>query len=714
MEINRRSLLKGMAATGVAAAVASGATQSTGAPFAQAAKRHKITGPADGKGYSVGIGISSMTGAVAGQGMMGYSEPEQVARGLRSPYYARAFIFVDNKTKERLVYVNVDMACFFEALHQEVIKHCAKKYGKLYPESHLCITATHNHNSCGGTSHNMAYNTATSGFMENSFKEEVAGICEAIDKAHRAIRPATLLLGHAELHNASANRSAVAFERNPESDKAYYPEKIDPQVRVLRIQQAGEDVGAITWFATHGTSLTDANFYIAPDNKGLASYMWEHDEKGVRYLRGHQNFVVAFSQTNAGDMTPNLGVKQMKPTGPAGTDFVKNNAIIAKRQYDACKKAFESATPISGAHLDVRYMYVDMAHQVIDGKYTHDGKRWRTSPAIMGGSGAACSMEDNVRCPTWDIPFIREGWQFPAVEPKIKSIQDAMKKMGIKKVPELPREDMLNQYPKVPLLPLGYLPPTPWNPQIVPAQIIRLCDQLTICANSSECTIAGGLRVRRQVAKTLDIHLEDVIYQGYTNSYNQYITTPEEYTATQYEAGETQYGIETLGAWIQAFDELAQAMRDGKTVAHGPSPLKHEWFHPTWLAAVPPDTCPKGKKYGDVLVPSERSYRKGQTAQVDFVGAHPNNRIRRNSTYTKVEQKKGGSWVCVYDDSDYETMFHWERPKDSKTESITRVIWNIPTWQEAGTYRLVQLGESRDKGGKITSYVGTSPAFRVS
>ena len=94
MEINRRSLLKGMAATGVAAAVASGATQSTGAPFAQAAKRHKITGPADGKGYSVGIGISSMTGAVAGQGMMGYSEPEQVARGLRSPYYALSLIHI--------------------------------------------------------------------------------------------------------------------------------------------------------------------------------------------------------------------------------------------------------------------------------------------------------------------------------------------------------------------------------------------------------------------------------------------------------------------------------------------------------------------------------------------------------------------------------------------------------------------------------------------
>ncbi|WQD12453.1 MAG: neutral/alkaline non-lysosomal ceramidase C-terminal domain-containing protein [Lawsonella clevelandensis] len=119
---------------------------------------------------------------------------------------------------------------------------------------------------------------------------------------------------------------------------------------------------------------------------------------------------------------------------------------------------------------------------------------------------------------------------------------------------------------------------------------------------------------------------------------------------------------------------------------------------PDLVGCRPPDTCPKGKKYGDVLVPPERSYRKGQTAQVDFVGAHPNNRIRRNSTYTKVEQKKGGSWVCVYDDSDYETMFHWERPKDSKTESITRVIWNIPTWQEAGTYRLVQLGESRDRG----------------
>ena len=34
-------------------------------------------------------------------------------------------------------------------------------------------------------------------------------------------------------------------------------------------------IGEITWFATHGTSLTDANFLISSDNKGYAAYLAE-------------------------------------------------------------------------------------------------------------------------------------------------------------------------------------------------------------------------------------------------------------------------------------------------------------------------------------------------------------------------------------------------------------------------------------------------------
>lgn len=704
MEISRRKLLQATAVAGATTALAGSTVTQGRVPTAKATPRTKVTGPATGEGFSVGLGISSMTGAVAGQGMMGYSEEEQVARGLRTPYYARAYIFVDNKTKQRLVYVNVDMACFFESIHREVIKHCAKKYGKLYPESHICITATHNHNSCGGTSHNLAYNMATSGFMENSFKAEVAGICEAIDMAHRGIKPARLLLGRSELYTAGANRSLVSFRNNPKKDQAYFPQAMDPQVRVLRIQHGSKDVGAITWYATHGTSMTDANFYISPDNKGLASYMWEHDEKGVRYLRGHKDFIAAFSQTNAGDISPNIGIVQRKPTGPAGTDFVRNNEIIAERQFKACKEAFDNAEPVSGLRLDVRYAYFDISNQKVDPPYTADGKTWYTTPAIMGGSGTACSEEDNVRCPTWGIPFVKEGW-------KTATLEGVLKSLGITKMPDIPRKHLLAQEPKVPLLPLGYLPPVPWNPQVVPAQIVRFCDQLTLACSSSEFTIVAGLRTRRVVSKILGYDLEDVILQGYTNSYNQYVTTPEEYVMCQYEGGETQYGRETLGAWLQMFAKLARDMRDKKATPAGPAPDDYAWFTPTWLPEVPADTAPKGKKFGDVLTPPKRGYRRGDKAEVAFVGAHPNNRLRRNNTYSAVERKVGGKWVRVYDDSDYETMFHWERV--GKTESKTVVIWNIPKNQPTGMYRMLQFGESKDANGKVTSYKGVSPAFRV-
>lgn len=41
-----------------------------------------------------------MTGAIAGQGMMGYSDTEQVAGGLRQRCWARAYVIVDAATGE--------------------------------------------------------------------------------------------------------------------------------------------------------------------------------------------------------------------------------------------------------------------------------------------------------------------------------------------------------------------------------------------------------------------------------------------------------------------------------------------------------------------------------------------------------------------------------------------------------------------------------------
>ena len=115
----------------------------------------------------------------------------------------------------------------------ELLSRLQKTYSGRYNEKNVIVTATHNHNSCGGTSRDLAYVLATKGHQENSFRCEVDGVLEAIARAHNNIAPAQLYLGRSELYNASKNRSVSAFNLNPEHDKREMPGAIDPRVWVL-------------------------------------------------------------------------------------------------------------------------------------------------------------------------------------------------------------------------------------------------------------------------------------------------------------------------------------------------------------------------------------------------------------------------------------------------------------------------------------------------
>ena len=81
----------------------------------------------------------------------------------------------------------------------------------------------------------------------------------------------------------------------------------------------GHLIGAINWFAVHGTSMNNTNTFISGDNKGAsfiqaaeicysdvgyASYLLERDiNKGAEPGKGP--FVAAFGSTNLGDVSPN-------------------------------------------------------------------------------------------------------------------------------------------------------------------------------------------------------------------------------------------------------------------------------------------------------------------------------------------------------------------------------------------------------------------------
>ncbi|WP_115944941.1 neutral/alkaline ceramidase [Amycolatopsis thermalba] len=670
MPVSRRTVLAGAAAAPLAAGVLA-------IPQATAQQ-----------GYLVGAGISDVTGPAAECGMMGYSMPQQQTAGIHQRTRARAYVVAEPGGR-RIVFVTADVGALFQSVHQGVLARLAQRYGDLYTEQNVLLNATHTHAGCGGSSWYAAYNLSILGFQRQTYDAQVDGIVEAIQQAHDDLAPGTITLGRTELTDASVNRSRTAFELNPQADKDHFPLAIDPAVTVLRFRQGGRDIGAIAWFATHGTSMTNANKLISGDNKGYAAYAWEHG-RGTRSLDGAPEFVACFPQTNSGDMSPNLNLKP--GSGPTEDEFT-NTRIIGERQFTAAKTAFDSArTPIAGP-LDFRFCYVDMSKVTVDGRYTPDGRQHTTATAAIGVSMLAGSTEDGPGLP------LPEGVRNPFV--------DALGGMDA----PIPQALADAHAPKVIAVPFGAMKPYPWAPEVLPLQILRL-GQLYLVGGPAEYTIVAGLRIRRTVAAELGVPLENVIMQGYANAYSQYVTTPEEYDSQQYEGASTLFGRYTLPAYQQEFARLAAAMRTGATVPHGPVPRDLSGAQLNFQPGVVVDSPPLLKRFGDVLTEARGSYRRGEQVVVEFVTGHPKNDLHRNGTFAEIQRLDGGAWVRHADDGDWATKYRWTRT--FLAESKATITWDIPPDTPVGKYRVVHFGDAKALDGTITPFTGTSRAFVVS
>ncbi|WP_328454797.1 neutral/alkaline ceramidase [Amycolatopsis sp. NBC_00438] len=666
MRVSRRHVLAGAAALPFAAAVVRPAAA------AETALR-------------VGVGIGDVTGPAAENGMMGYSMPQQQTAGIHLRTRARAYI-VDDGTR-RIVFVTAELGALFQSVHQGVLRELARKYGNTYTERNVLLNATHTHSACGGDSHYAAYDLSILGFQQQTYDAVVAGIVEAVGHAHDNLKPGELSLGRTELTEASANRSRVAFELNP--DKGHFPLSIDPAVTVLRFRQSGKDVGAITWFATHGTSMSNGNHLISSDNKGYAAYTWEHDHAGVRYLDGPPGFVAAFAQTNSGDMTPNLNLQPGTPE----TEF-QNTQRIGELQFQAAKRAFDAANESVTGGVDHRMTYVDMSAVDVDPKFTPDGRPHRTCTAAIGVSMLAGSTEDGPGLPLPEgvkNPFI--DWLGGIDAPIPQALADA-------------------QAPKVVAVPFGAMKPYPWAPEVLPLQIVRI-GPLHLVAGPAEYTIVAGLRIRQTVAAELGVPLENVLMQGYSNAYSQYVTTPEEYDSQQYEGASTLFGRYTLPAYQQEFGKLAAAMKAGAPVPHCPVPRDLRGKLVNFQPGVVFDTAPLLKSFGDIVTDAKSSYRRGEEVSVAFVTGHPKNDLRRDGTFLEIQQYLDGRWVRYADDGDWATKFRWTRTFVS--ESRAEVTWDIPANTPVGKFRVVHFGAwKHGLTGAIAQLSGTSRAFVVS
>ncbi|WP_124271501.1 neutral/alkaline ceramidase [Streptomyces sp. ADI96-02] len=680
-----RRTLPAMAVAAVLGAVSLGAPSPAAASDAAAAS-------ADG-GYLVGRGIADVTGEAAETGMMGYSSFDQKTSGIHQRQRSRAFVVADRSTGKRVVYVNADLAMIFQSVQQGVIARLKERYGSLYDEANVLLSATHTHSGPGGYSHHVAYNLSVLGFQSATYRAVVDGIVESVAKAHDDLKPGTVSLGTGTLTNASVNRSRTAFDRNPASDRAAFPGAIDPAMTVLRFRQGDKDAGAISWFATHNTSITNKNTLISPDNKGYASYAWEHDREGVRYLDNTPGFVAAFPNTNAGDMSPNLNLKP--GSGPTEDEF-ENARIIGERQLDKAREIYRDAKPIGGG-VDSRMTYVDMENVTVSGAYTPDGQERRTCPAVVGASTLAGSVEDGPA-----IPGFEEGTRTP-----VAGIIDALRI-------DTPSWLATCQYPKASLIPTGLLSNVhPVTPKILPLQIVKL-GELYLVAGPGEFTITSGLRVRRTVAQQLGVPLDRVLLQGYANSYSQYVTTPEEYDAQQYEGGSTLYGRYTLPAYQQEFARVAASLKQGTALDRGTTPPDESGRQFTFQTGVVYDNPPPNHSFGSVMSPPSASYARGATATVEFATGHPKNNLRRGGTFLEVQRLVDGTWVRVLDDGDWATTYRWKRINGLTGTSKATITWKIAADTVPGDYRIVHHGDAKNLLGKITPFTGTSPVFKVS
>ncbi|MCT2119910.1 neutral/alkaline ceramidase [Dietzia cinnamea] len=639
----------------------------------------------------VGRGIGDMTGEPLGAGMNGYADTEQLSVGLHLRQRARAFVFADSPSSPRFLHVTAEIGLIFQSIQQEVLRRLAAEFGGTYHEGNVVITATHTHVAPGGTSGHPMVDLSMLGFRPVTFEANVAGIVDAVRMAHHDLAPSEVGVTTGTLRDAGVQRSRGSFERDTPEERAHFPEGIDPRSQSLQITRGGRLVGVLNWFATHATSMTSHNRIASSDNKGYAAWHWEREVAGQDYLAGvTPHLVTAFAQTNPGDVSPNLDLEPGR--GPTPDEWL-NTRINGERQFAAARDQVGRDVRPLGGGIDVRHVWVDMSAVEVRPEFTGDGRTHRTAVAALGASFASGSQEDGGGGD--ELPFA-EGDR--GGNPAVKALTDVV-------IPGWLREA---HAPKDVLLPVGLVPNA--VQRVYPFHLVRLGTHYLFTLGF-EPTVVAGLRLRRTLAAELGVAEDHVTVQGYSNAYGHYVTTPEEYSAQNYEGGATIFGPWTLPAIQQIAADLARSIRAGTPLDPGTSERDLTGQIPVSPLGNPlVDTPAPLRNFGDVLDQPLPEYRVGQRVLVRFCGTHPNSDLRRGGTYLTIERRDGRRWVRVHDDGDWSTMIVFE---GLLTVTNAVITWDIPPRTPAGEYRVVYTASGRGFDGRLFPVRGQSRGFAV-
>ena len=641
--------------------------------------------------FNVGTGMYDITGPAAECGMMGMSNPDQKTEGIHMRLRSRAFVVQDPFTLKRIAFVVAEAGIIPQGIKQAVVKKLLSKYGGLYTDANVAISATHTHSGPGAYSHYALYNLSMLGYDEKHFNTVADGIYQSIVRAHNNVADGNILINTGDIEGGGANRSIIAYNNNPETGN--YASNTDKNMTLLRFVDAGgSDIGMLNWFATHPTTMGILNKLISGDSKGYASYLFEK-LKGTNYTAA-KTFVAAFAISDAGDVSPNMYWGY--PDGVHDYDHMK---IIGERQYNKALNLFNGAQQYLVGSVDYRHMYVDMSNQYINPAFmpdkTHAGT---TCVAAIGVSLLAGSTEDGkgINIPEgitypYDISLL--GHPFPFSFTIIPGDQQCHAEKPI-------------------VLPTGRIRPQgiPLTPEVLPVQILKI-GNLAIVSLAQEITTMAGRRLKETVMNALAGQVNYVEIAGLSNAYAEYVTTREEYAMQNYEGASTHFGPYTLNAYQEKFAYIADAMKNGIPVPSGPTPRDIANAQTLLVPGVVFDDKPLFKSFGSVYSDASASYTRGQTVSVTFWGGHPKNNYQIQNTFLKVEKINSPGAGIVANDWDPETRYYWKR--DGIANSKITIKWDT-TNAAPGTYRIRHYGHWKSGwNGAIAPYEGVSRTFTV-
>ncbi len=706
---------------------------------------------ADNTAFRFGSGLHDITGPVANTSGMGWESPTQVFRGLYTRQYARAFAMASPCNGKRAMFVSTDTGQMFGAVRLGVLDAIAADpaLAPHYGPDNVMLSATHTHQGPAGYAHHEAFNFLHLGFDRLVRDTIIDGIVGAIRLAHANLEQhpetANIELAVSELLNVNINRSRPAFEQNPESERLEFTntrgEIVDTNKRFVQlnlVRENGSAVGVINWFGVHPTILGPELDLVGSDHKGEASLGFERIMH-TDYVSapGPDNFVAAFAQTDEGDASPNIFIRERPhpdPTRGGGADPYESTSIAAAKQLAKSLDLYQSGGTALRGPLDYRLTHVRMDQvevtdpSVLDSlqhAQALDAEVKRTCLGVLGPSFAA-GAEDG---PGFTVEGLSCGTEPAILEAALSDLRNLaaghlpaglLSQAVLCNIHELPLLDLSCHAEKPVLIPVG--PPLNLEPNILPFQMFRI-GNLAILGIPWEVTTMSARRLQKSLFDILaPAGVDTIIIASLVNEFAHYLTTREEYASQQYEGGSNIYGPWTLAAVQQESRKLARTLVDGTPAPIGPAyrdkiPLLRRTPY------IPSDLPGIGRGFGDTVSEAPETAAPGEIVRFEIQGGHPRNDLKLQSSYVYAERLIGeDQWEVVAQDRDPELRFRWNPLLPSPLPIDTAQIgpstvsaeWTIPKNIAPGTYRLRIEGRAQTLVLPAQDYSGVSHPFTVS